>query len=432
MSTAQVPVRVGYIVKMFPRISETFILNEILELEKQGTEVVIFSAKKPNEGRFHPQLARLKARVLYLDDLDVKKWSTWIAREWSILGSFRNGLWSEVESALKDGDVARLDLIWQAAWVVARAQSMGIAHLHAHFASLPSSIAHLAHQISGIPYTFTAHAKDIYVYTRNEHYLREKMISAGRVVTVTEFNRAYLEKTYPDVHRDRVTVLHNGIDLELFTANPVTTSSDNTILAVGRLVPKKGFDVLQSALASLKKEGVSFRCRIVGEGSERSALEAQRSLLGLEKEVHFDGALHRDQVLALMKTATLMALPCVVAEDGNVDALPTVLLEALACGLPAVSTRVSGIPEIIDHEHNGLLCEPNDPAALTDHLRTLLQQPDLRQRMAVAGRRKAETHFNLAGNVARLRQVFAEASLPGSGGASHGSLPELAEARDAN
>jgi colanic acid/amylovoran biosynthesis glycosyltransferase len=424
------PKRIGYIVKMFPRISETFILNEILEVERQGAEVVIFSAKKPNEGRFHPQLAELKARVYYLDELDLKKWSTWISGHWSILAPFQPRLWEAVGTALQEGDVARVDLIWQAAWIAAQAQVQGIEHLHAHFASLPSTLAHLAHQVSGIPFSFTAHAKDIYVYTNNEHYLNEKMISAGRVVTVTNFNRAYLERTYPHVPSNRVEVIHNGIDLNLFKADPSVSRKADHILAVGRLVPKKGLDVLLSALARLKSDGVPFHCRIVGDGSERAALESQRSVLGLDEEVQFCGALHRDQVLDLMKSATVMALPCVVAEDGNVDALPTVLLEALACGLPVVSTRVSGIPEIVDHDTNGFLCEPNDPPALAACLKELLSDPARRDQLATAGRMKAETHFDLERNVARLRQVFAESASAGPAVVPGESIPALMEARD--
>lgn len=406
MNVRPAPMRVGYIVKMFPRLSETFILNEILELERQGVEVVIFSLKKPNEGQFHPQLAHLRARVWYLDDFDLKKWPVWIAPEWPFLEAHQSGLFKLLAEALAAGHAIEIDQLWQAAWVAARAHALGITHLHAHFASLPSTLAYFAHRVSDIPFTYTAHAKDIYVYTANEHHLQEKLREAACTITVTHFNRRYLETTYPGASVGRLRVIHNGIDLDLFKPDPKAKREKALIVSVGRLVPKKGFDVLLAALAQLKQQGARFTCRLVGDGAEAQALTALRDRLGLGSEVEFSGACNRDEVVALMQRATLLALPCVVAEDGNVDALPTVLLEALGCGLPVVSTSVSGIPEIIDHEQTGLLCPPNDPAALADQMHRLLRSEELGIRLAAAGRLKAEERFDLHRNVAELLSVF--------------------------
>jgi len=406
MNVKPAPLRVGYIVKMFPRLSETFILNEILELERQGVDVVIFSLKKPNEGQFHPQLAHLRARVWYLDDFDLKKWPVWIAPEWPFLEAHQSGLFKLLAEGLAAGDALRIDQVWQAAWVAARAHSFGIVHLHAHFASLPSTLAYFAHRISGIPFTYTAHAKDIYVYTANEHHLEDKLRHAACTITVTQFNRRYLEATYPGASDGRLRVLHNGIDLDLFKRDPNVRRESALIVSVGRLVPKKGFDVLLAALARLKQSGVPFTCRIVGDGGEAQTLTELRDRLGLSSEVEFSGACNRDEVVKLMQRATLLCLPCVVAEDGNVDALPTVLLEALGCGLPVVSTSVSGIPEIIEHEQTGLLSPPNDPTALADQMQKLMRSEELRSRFATAGRLRAEERFDLHRNVAELLSVF--------------------------
>ena len=406
MNVESAPMRVGYIVKMFPRLSETFILNEILELERQGVEVVIFSLKKPNEGQFHPQLAHLRARVWYLDDFDIKKWPVWIAPEWPFLEAHQSGLFKLLAEALAAGDALRIDQLWQAAWVAARANTLGLSHLHAHFASLPSTLAYFAHRISGIPFTYTAHAKDIYVYTANEHHLEDKLRRAACTITVTHFNRRYLETTYPGASEGRLRVIHNGIDLDLFKPDPNVSREPSLIVSVGRLVPKKGFDVLLEALAELKRDGIPFTCRIVGDGAEAQSLSALRDRLGLGSEVEFSGACNRDEVVKLMQRATLLCLPCVVAEDGNVDALPTVLLEALGCGLPVVSTSVSGIPEIIDHEQTGLLCAPNDAALLAHEMQRLLRSEELRSRFAAAGRLKARERFDLHRNVAELLSVF--------------------------
>lgn len=411
MSSDHSTLRVGYIVKMFPRLSETFILNEILELERRGVEVTIFSLRKPNEGRFHPQLSDLKAQVHYLDEFDLKRWAVWLGREWSHLEPFAAALWSQIQAALAASDAARIDLTWQAAWVAAKAQALGLDHLHAHFASLPSTVACFAHRISGIPFTFTAHAKDIFVYDLDEHYLRDKLHTAAAVVTVTEFNRRFLEEQVPTLAKGRVQVIHNGIDLDIFRPKNGVKRDPNLILAVGRLVPKKGFHILLEALAQLAKCGSDFRAVIVGEGSELEALVAQRDLLGLTARVEFAGARNRDEVKDLMHRAAVMCLPCTVGPDNNQDALPTVLLEALAAGLPIVSTTVSGIPEIVDSDVDGILVPADDAAELSRQLGRLLGSDELRAQFAKRGRLKAEEKFDIHGSVEKLAGLFRQCAL---------------------
>jgi len=339
--------RIGYVAKMFPRLSETFVLNEILELERQGAEITVYSAKKPNEGQFHPQLGRLRARVHYLDDLDPKKWATWTAAGWASLEPWTDRILELVREALADGDPERVELVWQAAWLAARARDMGLDRLHAHFATLPALTAHLAHRISGIPYSFTAHAKDIFVYSPAETRLRELIEAADFIVTVTEFNRRHLLDVLPGIDAAKIRMLHNGIDTETFTPVPMAARDADHVLAVARLVPKKGLDDLLAACAVLRDRGRAVRCTIAGGGPEAAALQRRRDELGLGGLVEFCGPVRIDAVRELMRQATVFALPCRVAADNNVDALPTVLLEALASGLPAVSTAVSGVPEII-------------------------------------------------------------------------------------
>jgi glycosyltransferase involved in cell wall biosynthesis len=424
--------KVGYIVKMFPRLSETFILNEILELERRGVAVTIFSLKKPNEGRFHPQLSQLKAKVHYLDELDPKRWAAWLGREWPHLEPYAARLWSQVEAALGAGDPARVDLVWQSAWVAAQAEALGLEHLHAHFASLPSTIAYFAHAVTGIPFTFTAHAKDIFVYDLDEHYLRDKLYEASAVITVTEFNRRFLTGQVPSLPPERIRVIHNGIDLGVFKPAPGTKREKDLILSVGRLVPKKGFHLLLEALAHLAATKATFRAVIVGEGSELETLTAQRDALGLKELVHFAGPRNRDEVVDLMHRSAVMCLPCTVGPDNNQDALPTVLLEALATGLPIVSTIVSGIPEIVDSGVDGLLVPPDDARALALELSRLLQEPDLCARFAERGRRKAEEKFDLQKSVAILAGVFRESAAGRRSGAIGAArrLSEMAQAHE--
>jgi glycosyltransferase involved in cell wall biosynthesis len=402
----QTPPKVGYIVKMYPRLSETFILNEILQHERCGAEITIFSYKKPNEGHFHPQVAQVKAKVFYLEDLDPRKWPTWLGKVWGGIEEYHEAYLRLLGEALSMQDNERIELIMASAWVASQAKERGITHLHAHFASLPSTIAYLTHRITGIPFSFTAHAKDIFVYDMDEHYLREKLRAARFVVTVTNFNYQYLIEREPEIGPEKIQVIYNGVELEQFKADAGRVRDLKMILSVGRLVPKKGFSYLLDACGLLKQRGTNFHCVIVGEGPDGDMLLQKRRELGLDNAVTFVGPKRQDEVLGLMQEASILCLPCTIADDGNQDALPTVLLEALATGLPCVSTTVSGIPEIIDSDEDGLLVGPNDAAALSNALERLLKSQPLRDRFSAAGRIKAEEKFDLRKNAGSLLELF--------------------------
>lgn len=408
MIRKQARLRVGYVVKMFPRISETFILNEILELERRGIRIVVFSAKKPNEGRFHPQLSKLKAKVLYLEDLEPKKWATWLGDVWPLLSARRDEFWKLAEKTLTGENRSRMDLILHSAWVGAKAREFNLSRLHAHFASLPSSVAYFAHLITGIPFSFTAHAKDIYVYDMEQHLLKEKLFAAQFVVTVTHYNRKFLMENAPGLEPDAIKVIHNGVDLRKLKPDGRGRREPNRILAVGRLVPKKGFGDLLDACRILKDRGIMFKCLIAGDGLEAESLRRRQQELDLADDVEFLGSRNQTEVVKLMQKATLLCVPCTVDGDGNRDALPTVILEAMACGLPVVSTNISGIPEIVDTEKDGVLVEPDDPVALSDQLIRLLSSSRIRRKFASNGLKKVATKFNLQKNVDSLLKLYRE------------------------
>ena len=399
-------IKIAYVVKMFPRLSETFILNEMLELERQGMEIVIFSLKKPNEGKFHPQLSDLKAPVFYLEDLDTRKWPSWLGDVWSNLSPSKDNLWKLMDRALAETDSSMMDQILWSAWIAARLNELGVRHIHAHFASIPSTLAYFATNIASIPFSFTAHAKDIYVYDMQEHLLAEKLVSAKFVVTVTEYNKNYILEHNPDLDPDNIKVIRNGVALEDNNNFPEDLRESNLILGAGRLVPKKGFDTLLEACAILKNRNADFKCLVVGNGSNADLLIKKRLELNLESDVEFAGAKTQDEILDIMHRATLLCLPCRIAEDGNRDALPTVILEALAHGLPVVSTDISGIPEIIDSGVDGTLINPDDPQTLADAISKLLKSPELRRKYSDAGRIKASSLFEISKNVAKLKKLF--------------------------
>ncbi len=404
-ASGQGPLRVGYMLKRFPRLSETFILNELLELQRQGTPVEVFALIEPDEKIRHGMLTQLRARVNYLPE------DSWVDACCIRQGGFPQDfqklkLFADGRHGETDADADRLKL--RAAVLAVLAQANRIEHLHAHFASDAATVAMLASRLSGMSYSFTAHAKDIYHESVDTTFLKEKIRGAKFVITVCDHNREYLAGLAGKQEEDKVIRLYNGIDLDLFRPEPAGQADESLILAVGRFVEKKGFSVLIEACRILSDQGVNFSCDIVGQGELGEQLERQIRQATLQERVRLVGPRSQEDLRAYYRGAALLVMPCIVARDGNRDALPTVMLEAMACGLPVIASQVTGIPEIVGHEQTGLVVKPGDPADLANAITRLLQNPELRYRLGAAGRAKAETYFDLRTNVGKLRQLLNE------------------------
>ena len=285
---------------------------------------------------------------------------------------------------------------FQAGYLADLLRRQPVDHLHAHFATAPALLTMFVHQLTGIPYTFTTHAKDIYVDgDRQPELLRAQMQHCEAVVTISEYNRRYLLSQLGPAAHGKVRRIYNGLDLQRFTYERPSTAAAETpvILSVCRLVEKKGLGDLLAAVAILRRRGSCFRVEIIGGGLLQPTLEAEVMQRGLEDVVTFRGALPQEEVHRAYQRATVFALPCIVTSEGNRDGIPTVLLEAMASGVPVVSTAVSGIPELIDSGHDGLLVGPHDPGLLADALGLLLADAELRDRLARAARSKIEADF---------------------------------------
>ncbi|MBE2234841.1 MAG: glycosyltransferase [Anaerolinea sp.] len=421
---------IAYILKMYPRFSETFIVNEILELERQGVDVRIYSLRKPDDGRFHPNLARVKANVVYapqypqMEPERVRAAHLAVAAarpaEYAALRAHAEGL----------AQPFGLKRFLQAGVIAAHLLRQPVDALHAHFASSATRVANMAARLTGIPYSFTAHAKDIFHQEVSPASLQAKMADARFVVTVSRFNQAYLRQIQNGGGGD-VRCLYNGVDLRHFKPNPRVAREPGLILSVGRLVEKKGFALLLHACALLAQRGLDFRCQIIGGGEQHAALTRLIGELGLAGHVTLAGPQPQDAVLAAYQRAALFALPCIVAADGNRDGLPTVLLEAMATGLPVVASTVTGNPEIVEHGVDGLLVPPEDAPALADALARLLQDQALRGALGAAARRKVERCFDVRHNVAQLRQWLDEPAAPQPRPAHHGAAQPAALAAEA-
>jgi glycosyltransferase involved in cell wall biosynthesis len=395
---------------MFPQTSETFIVNEILELERLGLDLRIYSYRRPVEDVPHSALLRVRAPVTYLPDPLARH-----ARE--LLGAQR--AWRRLDAArhrataadaftqcARERSLQPARRLLQAGCLALRLREDGITHVHAHFAHEATRVAMLAARLTGLPFSFTAHARDIYSDDVDHRLLREKTERARFAVTETEFNRAFMRSRIGIAAASKVHVVHNGVDLERFSPGPAP-EDEPLILAVGRLVEKKGFPTLIAACRLLRERGRRFRCEIVGYGELRPRLEADIRAAGLGEVVRLPGMRSQDELPAVYRRAAVFAMPAVIGADGNRDSLPTVLLEALACGVPVVASRVTGIPEIVDDDENGLLVEPGDAEALSRALERLLDDPDLRRRFGEAGRAKAQERFDIETNARELYRLLA-------------------------
>ncbi len=395
------PLRVGYVVKRYPRYSETFIVNELLAHEAAGLELEVFALRPPNDTHFQDVIARVRAPVHYLAYAGFKARELWetLSRARKQLPDFAAGL----EVAF-DADVTE---IHQAVQLACEVRARGLAHLHAHFATSPTDVARLAARFAGIPYSFTAHAKDIYHEAVDSGALRQKQRDAAAVITVSDFNARHLRAN--DVaSASRVTRIYNGLDLEAFRFE-APSQRPTRIASVGRLVEKKGFEDLIDACAVLAESGGSFECRIIGTGPLEVALRRRVGELGLEGIVTLTGPMPQVRIRQEVQAAAVFAAPCVVAEDGNRDGLPTTLVEAMALGTPCISTEVTGIPELVRHESTGLMVPQRDPKALAGAIRRLFEDRDARVRLAQRGRQLIEAEFDIARNTARQREIFRSA-----------------------
>ncbi|HET6550510.1 MAG TPA: glycosyltransferase, partial [Solirubrobacter sp.] len=341
--------RIGYVLKVYPRLSETFVVSEIVAREAAGARIEIFALRPPRDARFHETLGSVRAPVTWLTHAGRRAADLWeLLRESAAeLPGLPGALDDLLAADAADGA--------QALELALLARERGIDHLHAHFASAATTVARLAGRLAGIPYSFTAHAKDLFHEDVVAAELDRKLADAHHVVTISAYNARFLRERHG---AERVRLVRNGLMLDAFPFAP-PVERPPVIAAVGRLVEKKGFDVLLDACALLARSGRRFRCELAGDGPLAGELRARA-----EGPVRFHGALPQREVRDLVAGAAVLAAPCVVASDGNRDGLPTVLLEAMALGTPCVATRVTGIPEAIRDGSTGLLVPERDAGAL--------------------------------------------------------------------
>lgn len=401
---------VAFVLKGYPRLSETFIAQEIRALELRGLDIRIVSLRHPTDRHSHPVHREIMAPVLYLPEYlyqePVRVWRAWRALRGRPRYAAVRALW--LHDLRRDPTPNRVRRFGQAL-VLAHELSAGVDRLHAHFLHTPASVARYAAVLAGLPWSVSAHAKDI--WTSPDWEKREKLADCAWAVTCTAVGQAHLAALAPV--QDRVELVYHGLDLACFAPPPPharardgTDAADPVmLLSVGRAVPKKGYEDLIDALARLPM-ALNWRLLHIGGGPLRRRLARRARQHGLGDRISWLGAQPQEAVLAAYRAADLFVLAPRIAADGDRDGLPNVLVEAQSQGLACVSTRVAAVPELIEDGRTGLLVEPGDAAALADALTRLIADPALRATLGAAGAVRVRAAFGHEHGVDRLAARF--------------------------
>lgn len=406
MTDAKPIQRVLYVVSLFPCWSETFIVREIRTLLADGVDVRIVSLKPPSEKLVQADAHALLDRVHHPGHTGSGAMAalTQLARHpfvsLACIGTIIADMWRTPQVMVKSL-VALARGMQHLTWLRQFEPQL----IHAHWATYPSTVAWALARITGGRFSFTCHAHDIFL---DHQLLARKINDATLAVTISNFNIDWLTQHASPAARQKLAVVHCGVDLQR-SQLALDKRSDRQILAVGRLDPIKGFDVLVDALHLLAQRGVDFHCTVIGEGPLRGELETLTHLRGLTDRIVWVGALPQEEVQSRLREATLFALPCQVAEDGNRDGIPVALMEAMATGCSVITTAVSGIPELVEDGVNGLVVAERDGSALADALQRLLADAPLRERLARAARLRVEQQFDAQTEARKLRTLMSEA-----------------------
>lgn len=417
VANADYSASLGMILKGYPRISESFISTEILLLESLGVPIEIYSLRQPREDFAHAAVRKIKAPVTYLPEYVLPHLGTLLKSNyltWRTLGRhypvcFR----SVLRRAWQRRTTATIRHFLQAGHLSAlRLLGRPIPHIHAHFCHTPASVALFAAELTGLPFSITAHAKDI--YTSDPLQLAYKIQKARFVVTCTRYNARYLARLNSQIGNETETTpihtIYHGIDLDFFRwSHRPAPAPPYKLLSIGRHVAKKGYDDLFRAAKMLDKAGLDFELVQIGSGELTRELRAMVHSLGLQHRIKLLGTLPHEAVIEHYRSSHCFALACKVAANGDRDGIPNVLVEAMAVGIPVIATRVSAIPELIDDGATGVLVEPQAPAAMAQAIMDVLLNPEAYEWRRKRARAKVEADFDNKACILKLHQLFQQA-----------------------
>lgn len=404
------PGKVAYVMSRFPKLSETFVLNEIRTVEQLGLRTEIYPLMRERQRVVHEEAAPLVARAHFQPILSiavvlanigmlVRRPLAYLSIWWEAL----RGTWGSLNFF-----AGALAFLPKSVWMARRMERDGICHLHAHFANHPALAAFVVHRLTGIPFSFTAHGSDLHV---DRHMLPQKVAAASFVVAISQFNKAMIVEECRGRHAEKVHVVHCGVDPEWFGERRAAMADRSRlhIVCVGSLELIKGHRYLIQACEQLRARGIDFTCHLVGDGPLRNEVARQIARSGLQEYVILHGPRTRQQVAAMVARCDVAVLASAPTPRGKREGIPVALMEAMSAGLPVVATRTGGIPELVDDGRNGFLVPPADAAALTDALQRLASDPELRERLGRTGRATILREFDqeqCAEHLVRLMQRY--------------------------
>lgn len=409
------PLRIAYTMSAFPMVTETFILFEIIELERTGVRVEIFPLRPKGAANPHPEALPLARRTHYARLASAETLAAqvhWLRRRpGAYLGAWARAIRENLRSPqfLARAAVA----VPLGARFAREMEAAGVQHLHAHWATHPALAAWTVNRLTGIPYSITAHAHDIYV---DRSMLAEKLRRARFVVTISEFNRRLFGTWYGSWATEKTSVIRCGVDLTAFTPRQAPARGRGTpftVSCIAGLREKKGQVHLIEAVAALRADGLDVRCVLVGDGETRPAIERRIAELGVGDHVELLGHCSRERVSEVLRGSDAMALPSITTEDGDMEGIPVALMEALASEVPVVASSLSGIPELVEDGVTGFLVPERDSRALAAALRRIHDDPDGAARLAAAGRVRVLEAYDLQRNTAALRELIAASARAG-------------------
>jgi colanic acid/amylovoran biosynthesis glycosyltransferase len=399
--------KLGYVTSRFPKLTETFVLYEILGLERLGAKIEFYPLLRERANVVHPEARPVAERAHFLPFLS---WPILMSqlhylrrRPRDYLGALKDllkGTWGSLNFL-----VGGIGIFPKVAHAARALEEEGVEHVHCHFSTHPAVAGFVIHRLTGIPYSFTAQGSDLHV---DRHMLCEKVAEAAFVVAISAYNRDLILRECGERWREKIVVIHSGIETDFFEpTNTYRSDGRFNVLCVGTLHEVKGQTYLIDACRLLSQSGVEFTCQLVGEGRDRPALERQIAAAGLKGRIQLLGQRTRAEVLELLRAADVLVAPSVPTKQGKREGIPIVLMEALATGVPVVASDISGIPELVEDDRTGLLVPPRDSAALARALQRLREEPALARRLGSAGREKVEREFDAYANAGRLASEIA-------------------------
>lgn len=396
----------AYVVSRFPKLTETFILHEILEMERLGVRVEIYPLLRNREAVRHPETDRLTRRARFVRVVSLAMLRAHGHFLWHCPLGYSRVLWESLRGTWGSARYFAGAIVYfpKAVWCAYDARRRAVTHIHAQFANHPALVALIIHRLTGIPFSFTARGSDIHV---DRTMLEEKLTAAQFAIAVSEFNRGVMVRAGGSAVGEKIHVIYGGIDTDRFKPTQNGGGDEKfRILCVARFEEVKGHAQLLEACRLLARRNVAFECHLIGDGELRSRIEQQIEAADLCSQVRLRGACTEVQVIEELSRATVFVLATVPAANGKREGIPNVLKEAMACGLPVVASEIAGIPELVEHGRSGLLVPPNDIQALADTLERLKGDPVLRAELGQGARARIASEFDIRLSTRKRAQLF--------------------------